>query len=115
VVGSVLVVAVKGGPVEVLGAGHAAAPPLARERMPIAVFRRASRFTLQRFMAGCARLFRSYLTLGSGLMIVYAISVTGYLSFVVYGYRAAGGRYLVIGWTFIAAAAAALLVVWFTL
>ena len=33
----------------------------------------------------------------------------------VYGYRAAGGRYLIIGWTFIAALAAALLVAWITL
>jgi hypothetical protein len=35
--------------------------------------------------------------------------------FVVYGYRAAEGRALIIGWTFIAALAAALLVAWITL
>ena len=39
-------------------------------------------------------------------MVVYALSVAGYLAFVVYGYRAAEGRVLIIGWTFIAALAA---------
>ena len=47
-------------------------------------------------------------------MLVYALSVGAYLAFVVYGYRAAGDRVLVIGWTFIAALAAALLVAWIT-
>jgi hypothetical protein len=112
--GSALMFAVKGGTVEVLVAANAAAAPIEREPMTVGALRGASRFTMQRFMAGCTRLFRSYLTLGAGLMIVYAISVGGYLSFVVYGYRAAGGRVFIIGWTFIAAVAAALLVVWFT-
>jgi hypothetical protein len=112
--GSALMFAVKGGTVEVLVAANAAAPPIEREPLTVATLRGASRFTLERFMAGCARLFRPYLTLGAGLMIVYAISIGGYLSFVVYGYRAAEGRALIIGWTFIAAVAAALLVVWFT-
>ena len=113
--GSVLMFAVKGGTVDVLVAANAAAPPIEREPVTVTTLRNASRFTLQRFMAGCARLFGPYLTLGAGLMIVYVISVAAYLTFVVYGYRAAGGRYLIIGWTFIAAVAAALLVVWFTL
>jgi hypothetical protein len=112
--GSALMFAVKGGTVEVLVAANAAAPAIEREPLTVATLRGASRFTLERFMAGCARLFRPYLTLGAGLMIVYAISIGGYLSFVVYGYRAAEGRALIIGWTFIAAVAAALLVIWFT-
>src|SRR5262249_29102200 len=113
--GSALMFAVKGGTVDVPAAAMAGAPPIEREPVTVATLRNASRFSLQRFMAGCARLFRPYLTLGAGLMIVYALSIAGYLTFVVYGYRAAGGRYLIIGWTFIAAVAAALLVVWFTL
>jgi hypothetical protein len=113
--GSVLMFAVKGGTVEVLVAANAAAAPIEREPLTFATLRGASRFTLERFMAGCTRLFRPYLALGAGLMIVYAISIGGYLSFVVYGYRAVeGGAALIIGWTFIAAVAAALLVVWFT-
>jgi hypothetical protein len=113
--GSALMFAVKGGTVEVLVAANAAAAPIEREPLTVATLRGASCFTLERFMAGCTRLFRPYLTLGAGLMIVYAISIGGYLSFVVYGYRAAEGRALIIGWTFIAAVAAALLVVWFTM
>src|SRR5438876_5798934 len=77
--GSVLMFAVKGGTVEVLVAANAAAAPIEREPMTVGALRAASRFTMQRFMAGCTRLFRSYLTLGAGLMIVYAISVGGYL------------------------------------
>ena len=53
--------------------------------------------------------------LGIALMVVYAASGGAYLVFVVYGYRAADGRFLIIGWTFIAALAASLLVVWITL
>ena len=113
--GSALMFTVKGGTVDVLVAANAAAGPIEREAITLATLRSGSRFTLQRFQAGCTRLFRPYLTLGAGLMIVYALSVGGYLTFVVYGYRAAEGRALIIGWTFIAAVAAALLVVWLTL
>jgi hypothetical protein len=66
-------------------------------------------------MAGCSRLFRRYVLLGIVLMVVYAVSIAAYLAFVMYGYRVAEGRAFIIGWTFIAAFAAALLVVWFTL
>jgi len=103
--GSVLMFAVKGGTVEVMTAANAGAFELLRS---------ASRFTLQRFTGGCARLFRPYLALGLALMVVYAVSIAAYLAFVVYGYRAAEGRVLIIGWAFIAALAAALLVAWFT-
>ena len=48
-------------------------------------------------------------------MVVYALSGGAYLAFVVYGYRAATDRFLIIGWTFIAALSAALLVGWITL
>ena len=37
-------------------------------------------------------LFRPYLALGLALMIVYAVSIGGYLTFLVYAYRAAEGR-----------------------
>lgn len=112
--GSALMFAVKGGTVDVLVLANAAAAPIEREPLTVATLRGASRFTLDRFMAGCTRLFRPYLALGAGLMLVYAISIGGYLSFVAYGYRAVEGRALIIGWTFIAAVAAALLVIWFT-
>ena len=112
--GSVLMFAVKGGTVEVLLAANAAAGPIERLPLTLDSLRPAAQFTLQRFTQGCARLFRPYLALGFGLMVVYALSVAGYLAFVVYGYRAAEGRALIIGWTFIAALAAAMLVAWIT-
>ncbi|PYR52512.1 MAG: hypothetical protein DMF95_06235, partial [Acidobacteria bacterium] len=112
--GSVLMFAVKGGTVEVMTAANAAAGPIERQPLTLDRLRSASRFTLQRFIEGCARLFRPYLALGLALMVVYAVSIAAYLAFVVYGYRAAEGRVLIIGWAFIAALAAALLVAWFT-
>lgn len=113
--GSVLMFAVKGGTVDVILTANASAGPIEREPITLEMFRSASRFTLQRFTTGCARLFRPYLSLGFTLMFVYAVSVGAYLAFVVYGYRVAEGRALIIGWTVIAALAAALLVAWITL
>src|SRR4029077_18588194 len=55
-----------------------------------------------------------YLTLGFGLMFVYGLSVAGYLAFLVYGYRAAEGRVLTLGWTVLAAFAAAVIAAWIT-
>jgi hypothetical protein len=113
--GSVLMFAVKGGTIEVLVAANAAAGPIEQHPLTFDMLRGASRFTLKRFTDGCARMFRPYLTLGLGLMAVYAISAAAYLAFVVYGYRAAEGRALIIGWTFVAAMSAALLAVWMTI
>jgi hypothetical protein len=112
--GSVLMFVVKGGTVEVLLAAEAAARPIEREPITIDTLRAASRFTLQRFMSGCARMFRPYISLGLLLMAVYGISIATYIGFVVYGYRGAGDRVLVIGWTFIAALSAGGLIAWFT-
>ena len=112
--GSVLMFAVKGGTVDVLLAAHAAAGPIERLPLTIDSLRPAAQFTLQRFLDGCARLFRPYLALGFGLMLVYGLSVAGYLAFVLYGYRAVEGRVFILGWTFIAAIATGMLGVWIT-
>jgi hypothetical protein len=112
--GLVLMFLVKGGTVEVLAAASAGAGPIERQLLSAELLQQTSRFTLQRFTDGCGRLFRPYLALGFVLIVVYALSIGGYLAFVVYGYRAVEGRALIIGWTFIAAIAAALLVIWFT-
>jgi hypothetical protein len=113
--GSVLMFLVKGGVVDVLVAANQSVGAIEQEPLTLDSIQAAARFTLQRFMNGCARLFRRYLPLGLGLMVVYAISAMLYLTFVVYGYRGAGDRVLFIGWTFIAAMAAILLVLWITL
>ena len=113
--GSALMFVVKGGTVTVLLDANATTGPIEREPLAFETLRTASRFTLQRFSDGCIRLLRPYLLLGLVLIAVYLISVVAYLAFVVYGYQVAEGRILVIGWTFIAALAAAILVGWITL
>src|SRR5205814_2660140 len=112
--GSVLMFLVKGGTIEVLLAAHQAAGAIEHDPITVDSLRGAAQFTLKRFTDGCARLFRPYLMLGLVLMTVYAVSVGGYLIFVVYGYRVASGRILIVGWTFVAAIAAAGLVAWIT-
>jgi hypothetical protein len=112
--GSTLTYVVKGGVVEVLVAANTSAGPIEQQPLTFDVLRQAARFTLVGFTNGCARLFRPYVKLGFALMLVYAVSTGGYLAFVVYGYRAVEGRALIIGWTFVAALSAALLVAWMT-
>jgi hypothetical protein len=113
--GSILMFLVKGGTMDVLIAAHRAAGPIEREPITIDTLQTASTFTLERFTGGCGRLFRSYLAVGLTLMTVYAISGAAYLSFVIYGYRAATDRFLILSWAFVAALSAALLVAWITL
>src|SRR5262249_7138131 len=112
--GSAFMFIIKGGTVAVLLASNAAAGPIEREPLTLGTVQPAAVFTLQRFTDGCARVYRRYLLLGLVLMIVYGLSVAAYLTFVVYGYRVAEGRALLLGWTVIAAMAAAVLVAWIT-
>jgi hypothetical protein len=109
--GSVLIFLVKGGTIDVLVAAHGAAGAVEQEPLTIDSLRRTSQFTLQRFTEACARLFRPYLALGLTLMGVYAISGVAYLALVIYGYRAASGRFLILGWTSLSTV---LLVAWIT-
>jgi hypothetical protein len=114
--GSVLMFLVKGGIVHVLLAAEAAAGPIEREPLTYeTTIRGTSRFSLELFVDGCRRMFPRYLTLGVALIAIYVLSGVAYVAFVVYGYRAAGDRFLVIGWAFIAALAATVLVGWITL
>jgi hypothetical protein len=113
--GSALMFLVKGGTVDVLVEAHRNAGPIEREALTVEMFRGASRFTIGRFINGSGRLFRRYLKVGLVLMVVYGLSAAAYIGFVVYGYRAATDRFLILGWTFVAALAAGLLVAWITL
>ena len=113
--GSALIFLVKGGTVDVLVAAHRATGAIEREPLTFEALRTASQFTLERFTAGCARLFKRYLMAGLVLMAVYAISAGAYLTFVIYGYRAATDRFLIVGWTFVAALSFVLLVAWVTI
>jgi hypothetical protein len=113
--GSVLMFVVKGGTIDVLLAANDETGPIEREPLTFDSVRVASRFSLERFLHGCARLFRPFLALGILLMVVYAISGVSYVAFVVYGYRATGDRLWFIGWAFVVTLATITLVLWITL
>lgn len=112
--GSILMFLAKGGTVDVMLASDAAAGSIEREALTLAAFREASCFTMARYVTGCGRLFRRYLTLGLTLMAIYAISGVAYLAFVVYGYRLVGEQSFFIGWALVAALSAVALVLWIT-
>ncbi|MGH9346639.1 MAG: hypothetical protein ACRD26_05165 [Vicinamibacterales bacterium] len=101
--GSIFVFLVKGGTVATLVDGDAHAGPI--EQPPLHVWRvaRAGRFSAERYIEGCRRLFPRFLRLGSALMAVYLLSGTMYL-WVIW----AGGWGLTALFT-------ALFVVWITL
>jgi hypothetical protein len=105
---------VKGGTVTILHAANLRTGAIEHEAITAESIRTATQFTFERFMEGCARLFRRYLVLGLGLMVVYVLSVAAYLALVYVAYRAAEAPALVIFWTVVAGVAAVLLVVWIT-
>lgn len=113
--GSVLMFVVKGGTIEVLVAAEAIAGHIEHEPITFERLKAASRFALQRFTAGCARLHRPFVSLGLVLMIVYGLSVGAYGAFLYYGYQAAEGRVVMIGWTLAAAVAGVTLIAWITI
>jgi hypothetical protein len=112
---SVLMFLVKGGVLDVLLVAHESAGAFEREPISIDSIEPAACFTLDRFIAGCGRLFRPYLALGLALFFAYALTAGAYVAFAVYGYRAASGVLGVVGLTFFAAVAAVVLIVWITL
>ncbi|MQA30802.1 MAG: hypothetical protein GEU82_13380 [Luteitalea sp.] len=112
--GSVLMFLVKGGTVTVMLAANDGAGPIESDPLAFATVRQAAQFTVERFVSGCSILFPRYLVLGLGLMAVYGISGGAYLAFIVYGFRTVEGQGLILGWTFIAALSAILLVLWVT-
>lgn len=106
--GSVLLFLVKGGTVQVLIDAHVITGPIEHEAVTAGQMRGAFAFTLERFVEGCARLFRRYLMLGLLLMIVYGLSTAAYLALGVVAYRAGGFAIA------LAALAAFALVLWIT-
>ena len=113
--GSVFMFLVKGGTVDVLIAAHDASGPVEDEPITLDSLRPAAAFSLPLFMSGCGRLFKRYLALGITLTAVYGLSASAYLAFVVVGYRAAGESDGVLGWAFVTALSAVVLVLWITL
>jgi hypothetical protein len=112
--GSVLMFLVKGGTVDVMLAANEQVGPIERQPLTLTALGQAAAFSIPRFIGGCGRLFRPYLTLGLVLMVSYAVTAAGYLAFIVYGYQAAGDGVLFIGWTFLAAIGTVGLFLWIT-
>jgi hypothetical protein len=112
--GSVLMFLVKGGTVDVILAANAQAGAIESRPVTLTAVSEAAAFSIARFITGCGRLFRPYLSLGLALMVAYGLTGVGYLAFIVYGYRAAGDGVLFVGWTFLAALATIFLFLWIT-
>jgi hypothetical protein len=113
--GSALMFLVKGGTLDVLLAAHESAGDIERRAITLENVAPAARFTLARFVRGCTRLFRRYVVLGLALIVAHVVSGAAYLVFLLYGYRAAEGLFDLLGWTVIAAVAAAAVIIWITL
>lgn len=112
--GSVVMLLVKGGTMHVLMTANDAAGPIEHEPVTLDGLRPAATFSMDRFLVGCARLFRRYLALAAVVTVVYGLTAAGYLMFLVVGYRAARGG-SIVGWAFLAAASSVVLVLWITL
>ncbi len=63
----------------------------------------------------CARLWRRYVRIGLGLLLVYALTAVAYLAFVFRGYALAANSAILLVWTAAAALASSALIVWITL
>jgi hypothetical protein len=95
--GGGLMFLVKGGTVSVLVLAEESAGPVERPPLRVAGFRRAMLFSIERFTAGAASLFRRYLVLGIALTVAYAVVAVVCLS-VGYGLYVLGGdRPLLLG------------------
>jgi hypothetical protein len=106
--GSMLVFLVKGGTVATLVEGDLHAGPIEQPPLHLSAVARAGRFSVETFIAACARLFPRFARLGFGLMTVYLVSGAAYLSAVMAS-RATGE-----GWG-LTALITAMFVCWITL
>lgn len=115
VAASVVTFITKGGVVGVLvqaegQAGAIELPPLRWSGM-----QRAAAYSIDGFLAACARLSRRYVRLGLLLLAVYALTAGAYLTFLYTGMRVMADGGVIAGWPFIALAASSVLIVWVTL
>ena len=77
--GSTFVFLVKGGTVATLVDSHDHAGPIEQPPLRFSRVARAGRFSAERYIEGCRRLFPRFLRLGTGLMTVYLLSGVAYL------------------------------------
>jgi hypothetical protein len=113
--GSVFTFVVKGGTVALLAEAERVAGPIERPPFYLETLRRASVVAIDPFVAGCARLWRRYVRIGLGLLVVYGLTAVAYLAFVFRGYALAANPAFLLVWTAAAALASSVLIVWITL
>jgi hypothetical protein len=113
--GSIVTFVVKSGTIALLAEAERTAGPIERPPLRLDALRRASVVRIDPFIDACARLWRRFVRIGLGLLIVYAITAGVYLAFVFGGYWLAANSALLLGWTAAAAAASSVLIVWITL
>ena len=112
---SALTFVVKAGTVTVLADAEGAAGPIERPPLRLEALRRANAIGIERFLDGCRRLWRRYVRLGGVLLLVYAATAAGYISFIVAGYALVENSGVLLGWTMAAAVVSSALVVWITI
>jgi hypothetical protein len=112
--GSLLTFVVKGGTVALLAEAERIAGPIEKPPLRLEPLARASTVGIDPFLAGCGRLWRRYVRIGCGLLIIYALTAGLYLAFVLGGYELAANSALMLGWTAAAALASSALIVWIT-
>src|SRR5262249_4328741 len=77
VAGSVLQFVVKGGTVALLAESETIAGPIDRPPLRMEALRRAHVVSIDAFIAASARLWRRYVRIGIGLLVVYALTAAG--------------------------------------
>ena len=113
--GSLITFVVKGGTVAMLAEAERVAGPIERPPLRLESLRRASVVAIDPFVAGVARLWRRYVRIGLGLLIMYGLTAVVYLAVVFGGYALAENSAILLGWTAAAALASSVLIVWVTL
>jgi hypothetical protein len=113
--GSLITFIVKGGTVAMLAEAERVAGPIERPPLRLESLRRASVVAIDPFIAGVVRLWRRYVRIGLGLLIMYALTAAGYVVVVFGGYALAENSAILLGWTAAAALASSVLIVWVTL
>ncbi|HEX5478384.1 MAG TPA: hypothetical protein VFY79_01560 [Dehalococcoidia bacterium] len=113
--GSVMTFVVKGGTVAILAEAERVAGPIERPPLRFESVRRAAVWGIDPFVAGSTRLWRRYVRIGAGLLIVYVVTAALYLGCVLGGYALVGNSGILLGWTVIAAFASSALIVWITI
>src|SRR5258708_5864977 len=90
VIGWMLQFIVKGGTVALLADAERVAGPIEKPPLLLEPLRRAYVVSIDAFLAGCARLWRRYVRIGIGLLLVYALTAAVYLAFIFGGHALAG-------------------------